>query len=172
MKLIRWNNLSHSITPQQYFLRYAFPCAYVLCDLGKLEKSVHERLKDVAINNKDISFDELEKYFPEAFRRMSIVSKKKNLPVHSIELIKEYFLVDHADFIDAGDGTYGKMPKSFCEFCKVKKKVVLDKKIVDNKLFVQTDKDVWSYAPFFKENEIKKGTKVTVHHALAVEILL
>lgn len=159
-----------TLSPQQYFLRYAFPCAYVLCDLGKLERSVHDRLKDVAIHNKMISFDELEKYFPEAFRRMNLVAQKKNLPERSMELIKQYFLVDHQEFIDAGDGSYAKMPKSFCEFCKVKEKIVLDKKIVDKKLFLQTDKDVWSYAPFFKENEIKKGMKVTVHHALAVEI--
>ncbi len=158
-------------TPQQYFLRYAWPCAYVLCELGSLKKAVHDRLQDVAINNKDISFDELEEYFPEAFRRMSIVAEKKNIPLRSIRLIKEYFLVDHQDFIDAGDGTYGKMPKTFCEFCKVKKKVVLDTKIIDNKLFLQTDTNVWNYAPFFKLNEIKKGTKVTIHHALAVEIL-
>ena len=51
------------------------------------------------------------------------VAKELNKDYRSLEVIKQYFLEDHNDFIDAGDGTYGKMPESFCDVVQLQQPI-------------------------------------------------
>lgn len=127
----------------------------------------YEFLQDAAVSGKDVLFDDLEKFFPAAFRRLKLVGDRLGKDYRSLDVIRHYFLIDHNEFIDKGDGTYKEMPASFCEFCKVKRLPVLEKKHAEEKLFLRVEKERWVQAPFF--DDIELGEEVTVHHALAVE---
>ena len=131
----------------------------------------YDYLQEAALKGKDVPFEKLEMYFPAAFKRITDTASKRGLDPHSYEAIKTYFREDHNKVIDDGDGMYGKMPKTFCEFCKVKELSVLEKKIENEQLYLRVEKTRWVQAPFFKQEEIKIGDYVTVHHALAVELL-
>lgn len=159
------------LSPEQYFLRYAFPCAHVLCDQGRMTEEDYVLLQKLARIGGDITFNQLEEFFPAAFKRIHEVADKEGKDPHSLAIIKQYFLHDHQEYIDAGDGMYAKMPKSFGEFCKVKKLKVLDKKFLNDELFLRVGDERWVRAPFFKEDRIKVGDTVTVHHAFAVELV-
>ncbi|MBN1275608.1 hypothetical protein JXA12_04950 [Candidatus Woesearchaeota archaeon] len=154
-----------------YFLKYAYPCAYVLCDQGRLSEKDHERLQQAAIEKQDVPFEDLERFFPAAFRRLREVAKKRGLHPYSYEAIRAYFREEHNRYIDAGDGTYAAAPYEFREFCKVKELPVLEKKTIDGKLFLKVGKnpDRWVQAPFFKD--VETGVVVAVHHALAVDLV-
>lgn len=159
----------NELKAEHYFLRYAFPCAYVLCDQGRMTQQDYELLKKLAKHGGDISFTQLEEYFPQAFRRIKEVAQKLKKDYTSIDVIRAYFLDEHNKYIDKGDGMYKDMPDVFCEFCKVKKERVEKKRIVEGMLFVRVGKERWVRAPFFEDTEISVGDKVTVHHAFAVE---
>lgn len=160
-----------SVSASQFFLRYAFPCAYVLCDHGRLSAQEYDFLQHAAVHGVDVPFEKLEVFFPEAFRRIRVTAKKRDLDPFSLPAIRAYFREDHNTIIDEGDGMYAKMPKEFCDFCKVKELVVLEKKLVDDKLFLRIGKQRWVQAPFFSPVGVRVGDIVTVHHALAVELL-
>ena len=154
-----------------YFLKYAYPCAYVLCDQGRLGQEDHERLQEAAKAGRDVPFEELERFFPAAFRRIKEVARARGLDPHSFEAIRAYFREEHNRYIDAGDGTYAEAPKEFCEFCKVKELTVLERRLIDGRLMllVQRDPARWVQSPFM--DDVAIGDRVTVHHALAVERL-
>lgn len=152
-----------------YFLKYAFPCAYVLCDRGRMSAEDYDFLQKAAVEGRDVPFEKLEVLFPEAFRRMREVAAQFGLQQHSLAVIKKYFREEHNKYIDAGDGAYAMAPETFREFCKVKECPVLEKKVVDGKLFLRVEKGKWVQAPFFAPVDISVGSVVTVHHALAVE---
>ena len=42
---------------ENYFLRYACPCAYIIMQKGEIDGNELKELENIAINNKDISKD-------------------------------------------------------------------------------------------------------------------
>lgn len=155
-------------SPVQYFLRYAFSCAQVLRDQGRMTEEEYARVEHAAMHGEHIPLPELERLFPAAFRRLKLIAKREGKDTYDEKVVKEYFPRDHNGFIDAGDGTYGRAPMWFCETCKVKRLPVLETKKVDGKLFLRVEEGRWVQAPFFKA---KKGETVVVHHNYAVELV-
>ena len=66
------------IKPEQLFLKYSYPCAHVLLEMGSITESKLEELKENVIKNKVMLQSELESLFPAAFRRIKEVAKKMN----------------------------------------------------------------------------------------------
>ncbi len=62
---------------ENYFLRYAYPCAYILLQLKEISQEELDELEDVAVNNKEISRERLEKTFHNAFHYIEELAKKK-----------------------------------------------------------------------------------------------
>lgn len=115
------------MTPEQYFLRYAFPCADSYLDRKKITKEHYQELENAFKNNTPIEREKLEKTFDYAFSKLKELAKGMKKDYWDIEVLREYFITYHNKCIDAGDEEYGKLPKTFKEFCKVKKCRLLKK---------------------------------------------
>jgi len=156
------------ISAEEYFLRYAYPCINNLVQRKRLSKDDAGNLENLLFDKKSITRSYLESCFPEAFRRIKEVAKQMKKPRWDVSVIKKYWEKDHNKFIDAGDGEYSRATNSFKELCKVHKAAVVAKK--DNILTVKydnTQRNVFAtLVPY-----VKKGDRVTVHLAFAIEKL-
>jgi len=154
------------MSPERYFLMYAYPCSFVLVDLGKITEAKRKELEKKLLKNEPISKQELEKIFASAFRRLKQIAKETERDYWDFSVLRKYWLEEHNRFIDSGDGEYGRATSSFRELCKVHKAEVLTKE--ENILTVQYDhtkrKVFATLVP-----ETKKGDKITVHLAFAIE---
>jgi hypothetical protein len=153
---------------EQYFLRYALPCSYVLVDQKRLSKEAQEELRSRLLNDKNISKEELENTFTAAFRRIKELAEKMNKDHWDIEVIKKYWLEEHNKYIDKDDGMYSKFSKNFKELCKVYKAEVIEinKNILTVSYNDKTRKVFSDLIPNVKLND-----KVTIHQGYAIEIL-
>lgn len=158
---------SSKMKPEQYFLRYACPCAQVLRDMGKIDEARFQELQEKAIKNEIIPKEELEKTFTEAFRRIRKIAMQMGKDYWDMEVLEEYFLKEgHNNEIDSGDGFYGKAPVIFKELCKVHKAEIIGKKGRILKVKIG-EKERIVVNDLVQEAEI--GDKVTVHYGFAVE---
>jgi hypothetical protein len=165
--------MSMELKPEEYFLRYAYPCITnlvqkkTICrqDADNLDQLLFDRKK-----SKGIKREYLESCFPEAFRRIKELAKELGKDDYwDVSIIRKYWLDDnqgHNHFIDLGDGEYGKATPAFKELCKVHLAEVVSKK--DNILTVKydhTQRNVFAtLVPY-----AKPGDKVSVHLAYAIE---
>ena len=92
--------------PENFFLRYAYPCAYIAMDKGEISSEELAFLEDVAVNNKEITREKLEKVFHRAFSYIDKLAAKMGKTRWDIDVIKEYFYRNHNEVIDAGEGEY------------------------------------------------------------------
>ncbi len=151
---------------ENYFLRYAFPCAFVIKQRGEINQQEYDRLFDIAVNNKEIKKEELEKVFFKAFNYINELAKEKNIDKWDFEVIKEYFLKRHNELIDQGRDMYKDAPKTLKELSKVEEAEIINKK--DNILEVKfNDKKRFVSNVFVPEAEV--GNKVRIHYGFAVE---
>lgn len=157
---------------ENYFLRYAYPCAYIIMQRGEITSSELEELENIAINNKEISKNKLEKVFHRAFEFIDKLAEKRGKDRWDTEIIEEYFHSYHNKVIDKGEGVYAQAPKILKELSRVEKAIVID--IKDDILIVEyKDKDnkqkrrnVFNhFLPKAKVND-----KVTIHYGYAVEL--
>jgi hydrogenase maturation factor len=153
---------------ETYFLRYAYPCLFVIKQRGEIDDALMEKLRLAAVKDEPVDRFLLEKIFFRAFKRMKNVAKELRKDVWDIEVIKDYFIGRHNLMIDAGLETYEKAPESLKKLCKVSEgKIVAIKKgalVVDlgnERRPVNSD-----FVP-----DAKIGDKVTVHYGYAVEKL-
>ncbi|MFH1638213.1 MAG: HypC/HybG/HupF family hydrogenase formation chaperone [Candidatus Woesearchaeota archaeon] len=150
--------------PEQYFLRYAFPCAFVLLNQKRITKEEYDELEKAFYETKVLSREKLESVFASAFRRIKALAKGKDY--WDIEVLREYFVSYHNQCIDEGEGDYSKFPKDFRELCKVKKCRILKKE--EDVLTVEMDgvkkAVLGKILPEAKENDY-----VYVHLGVAVE---
>jgi hydrogenase maturation factor len=109
---------------EHYFLRYAFPCAHILEEWGELTKEELDELKDCVVLNKPVSRERLEKVFFRAFEKI----KDFKEDYWHMDVIKEYWQVQHNVEIKNGVGTYATAPESFKNLSKVFKAKVLEVK--------------------------------------------
>ncbi|NQU97913.1 HypC/HybG/HupF family hydrogenase formation chaperone [Candidatus Woesearchaeota archaeon] len=152
--------------PEQYFLKYSFPCAHVLVEMGSIDEKKFEELKENVLNNKVMDREELMILFPSAFRRIMEVAVKMKKDVWDVDVLKKYFLDEHNMYIDAKDGNYEKYGSHFRDFCKVHKaKVVHKEGDVLTVEFGEKSRNVLS--DILPEAEV--GDTVTVHQGFAVE---
>ncbi len=156
------------MTPEQYFLLYAFPCSQLKFQRGDITSQTYEQLHEHAVSGNPYSKVELEKIYAPAIANMKEVASKIGKPIWSIETIATYFLIEHNQYIDAGKGNYAFAPESMRNFCKVYPAKVISK---------TPDALVVNY-PSGKRNVssaltpyAKVGDSVTIHHGFAVEII-
>ncbi|MBD3164102.1 hypothetical protein GF323_02805 [Candidatus Woesearchaeota archaeon] len=156
---------------ENFFLRYAYPCAYIIMQRGQISRKELEELEDTAVNNKDISREKLEKVFHRAFGFIDELAAKRGKSRWDRDIIEEYFYSYHNEVIDNGNGIYAKAPPMLKELSRVEKAEVIDKK--GNVLLVEyADKkgnkkrrNVLScfVAP------AKAGDKVMIHYGYGIE---
>lgn len=155
-----------------YFLRYAFPCANVLLDSGKINQDTFDRLKDAAIKGVVLARRELEEIFNAAFRRIGQVSKEMKKDIWALDVLKSYWREKHNLSIDSGDGLYSELPKSFCDLCRVYEGEVVGERKFEGKRMLQVrfGKEEMFVFDCLVPN-VKVGDKVRIHYAYAVEII-
>jgi hypothetical protein len=156
-----------SETPERYFLRYAYPCSFVLVEQARISEQKRKELEKKLLNNEKIDRVELENLFPAAFKRIKELALAMKKDAWSLDVIREYFFGEkHNDFIDKKDGMYALFGPTFREICKVHKAEVIARK--NNVLTVKygsVERNVFAtLVP-----DAKKGDKVTVHLAFAIE---
>ncbi len=160
---------SEKISPERYFLRYAFPCVRNLIHEDKISKKDASTLESILFENRKIDRAYMESCFPNAFRRIKIISKEMNKDYWNIDVLKKYWLEAHNKFIDEGDGRYAFATTSYKDLCKVHKAEVAE--IVDKKRsIILINYDGVSRRVFSTLlPNVSKGDKVTVHLAYAIE---
>jgi hydrogenase maturation factor len=148
---------------EHYFLRYAFPCAYIVKNLGEIDEDEFEFLKDCAINLKPISKDRLEKIFYRAFEKISKYTKE----YWDIVVMEKYFKEWHNQEIDKGVGYYATAPAHIKKLSKVYKAKILDKKF--NTFLVEYPEGQRRvFDDFVKDAQV--GDFVFIHFGYAVEM--
>lgn len=156
-------------TPERYFLKYAYPCSFVLVDQGRITEKKRKELEKKLLTNEKIDRIELENLFPAAFKRIKELASQMNKDAWDLDVIKEYFFGEkHNDFIDKKDGMYAAFGPTFRELCKVHKAKVIARQAKGNVLAVKygnVKRNVFATLV----HDAKKGDKVTVHLAFAVE---
>ncbi|MBW2988042.1 hypothetical protein DRJ48_00770 [Candidatus Woesearchaeota archaeon] len=152
-------------TPEQVFLRYAFPCAQVLLDTGKLTKEGYERLKRAVMSGEGITRDELESIFRSAVARMKELFGED---YWSLAAVREYFIEHHNRIIDAGKEGYANAPEYFKEMCKVHIARVVAREGSGLRVRYGGKERVvlGLLCP-----EAKPGDKVSIHLGFAIEVL-
>jgi len=153
---------------EKYFLQYAYPCADVLVDVGSLSKEKYEELGKTLENNNAPSRKEMEEIFVAAFRRLKKLAKEMNKDYWDMEVMKKYWLENHNENIDEGEGNYSKFPESFKDLCRVHKAKIIEKK--DNLLTVKYGEKIRTVRNDFVP-DANVGDTATIHHAYAIEIL-
>jgi hypothetical protein len=154
-------------SPERYFLKYAYPCSFVLVEQARISEQKRKELEKKLLNDEKIDRDELEKIFPAAFKRIKELALVMKKDAWDISVIREYFFGEkHNDFIDKRDGMYAFFGPTFREICKVHKATVIARK--GNVLTVKygsVKRNVFAtLVP-----DAKKDDKVTVHLAFAIE---
>ena len=155
--------------PEVLFLKYAFPCAFIIKQRAEISDFEHQILEDAAINNKVLERKFLEKIFFRAFERIEKLAKELNKDKWDYEVIKEYFTDRHNSIIDEGMYSYAEAPESLKNLCKVHKAEIIQ--IKDDSLIVKYNKE--KLRPVIKSlvKNVKIGDFVTIHYGYAVEKL-
>jgi|WetSurMetagenome_2_1015567.scaffolds.fasta_scaffold417754_1 hypothetical protein len=158
-----------ALKPEAYFLKYAFPCAFIGMQRGRFDEATHLRLEKAAVSGKFLSFEELAKYFPPALRRIAALKKKTGHEKWDTALIRDYFWNEHNKIIDARGEGYKTAPPALCELCKVLEGQVISVK--DGVAVVRFAGGKRRAVMTKLVGSLKKGDKVMVHYGYAVEKL-
>lgn len=114
-----------SMPVEVYFLKYAFPCAFITLQRGRISQSEFEMLERAAIAGAVVARADLERIFAPAMRRLRKLAEKKGYEMWSRELVAEYYFTNHNRIIDEGEGDYGNAPEVLRELCKIFPAVVV-----------------------------------------------
>jgi hypothetical protein len=152
---------------ETYFLKYAFPCAFITLQRGGIDQKTYDRLEKAAVAGRALPRKLLEKVFSAAFRRMAKLAKEKKCGVWDLRLIREYYWVKHNKLIRQGEGSYRFAPPALKKLCrilpatveKVSGKTAIVKFKTGGKRPVMTDLC----------GRLKKGDCVMVHYGYAIE---
>jgi hypothetical protein len=156
---------------ENYFLRYAFPCTYVIKQRGEIDDSTFRKIENAAMKNRKLERKLLEKVYKNAFRRIRVLAKEMKKSRWNIDVIREYFVKRHNMIIMEGEGNYAKAPAILKELCKVRKAEIIEKRdgffIVKyrNGRGLKTRVVGSHFVP-----DAKKGDSVFIHHGFAVEM--
>ena len=150
---------------ETYFLRYAYPCAFVIRQRAEIDDSLLEKLRKAAVNDEPVERELIEKIFFRAFRRIKKIAEELSKDCWDKEIIKEYFVNRHNKLIDAGIEEYSKAPKTLRELCKVYKAKVVEKK--GDVIIVEYNSKRRPVLSDFVKAEV--GDEVMIHYGYAVE---
>ncbi|HLD55427.1 MAG TPA: hypothetical protein VJB35_04165 [Candidatus Nanoarchaeia archaeon] len=158
------------MVPEEFFLRYAFPCAHVLLETGVINEKRYKELEDCAKTGNFLSRKIIEESFPAAFRRIKMLSHEIGVKDYwDMKVLREYWYNYHNIIIDKQEGNYSKSPEFFRDFCKVhiaKVKEILPEEF----LLVEYDDKKRPVSRVYVP-EAKVGDKVRIHHAYAIEMV-
>jgi len=156
---------------ENYFLRYAYPCAYIAFQRKQISQEELDELGEIALKNLPVERERLERVFYKAFEDINELADKRGKDKWDFSIIKEFFNSYHNKCINEGKGTYGIAPEVLKELSRVYVAMVVDKK--ENNLMV-VYKDIngiekkravlGEYIP-----DIKIGERVKIHYGYAVE---
>ena len=152
---------------EECFLRYAFPCAYILEERGEISKEELHGLKKSLYSGEVISREDLQKIFHRAYDRIQRYAGREN--IWDTKLIRKYFREGHNDYIDQGDGDYKKFEPEFREFCKVFRGAVVNEIELKGKYFVEVVCGNRRIKAFNDLVRAKKGDVVYVHQNMVAE---
>lgn len=125
-----------SLGADTFFMRYAYPCSQNLVMLDLVPKKEYDLFEKMFQEGKPLPRAFVERIFHAAFRRIKEVARDMGIKDHwDIRVLRRYWHEFHNKYIDAGDGNYGRQPKTFCELCKVYTAKIADKK---DRVFVVT----------------------------------
>lgn len=143
--------MPNTLSPERYFLMYAFPTLDSCARVSMQDKKILETI----FNNGDSpKKQELEKLFPKAFVRIKTFAIRLGIQEWwSPETIKEYWLGEHNRIIDARENGYANVPENIREACKVH--------------FVRYDEKMSIKIPPYLN--IKQGDFITIHQFQAIE---
>lgn len=158
---------------ENFFLRYAFPCAQIIVQRREISDVEYKELERIAINNEKISKKRLEKVFHRAFEFIESLAKRMNKDKWDIEVIKEYFYNDHNRSICEGEGVYKNAPEMLKELSMVHVATVIK---ADGEVLTVEYEDTTgnkkqrnvfnSFVP-----QAKVGDRVRTHYGYAVEVV-
>lgn len=162
------SELTGGLPVEVFFLRYAFPCAFVLRERGEVDDVVVSELEGAALAGRVLPRAFLERVFKKAFGRMRRVAVELKLDVWDARVVKEYFRGRHNEFIAAGDGYYAQAPSDIRRLCRVEAAVV--EGVRDGVLLVRYGGGERAVNGAFVLGA-KPGDRVTIHYGYAVEKL-
>jgi len=161
--------LPKAVSVESYFLRYAFPCTYVIKQRGEINDRTFRALENAAMHNRKVGRKLLESTYRKAFERMDRVAESMGIRSHwDLKVIREYFHNRHNAMIEAGDGSYAIAPNVFRELCKVHTAEIIEKR--DDFFIVKYGRGKTRVVGSFYVPGAKKGDKVRIHHGFAVEM--
>ncbi len=153
--------------PEVLFLKYAFPCAFIIKQRGEIDSKTFKTLEDAAVNNNVLDRSLLEKIFFRAFERIDKVAVEMKRHRWDAEVIREYFVKRHNEIIDNGMYSYAAAPESLKDLCKVH--VATVKRISGKYLVVGYGDERTRPVMGNLVRGVKEGDKVTIHYGYAVE---
>ena len=156
------------VSPEALSLKYSFPCAHVLLQMGTMDEERYSELERAAKSGEMVSRDILEESFPAAFRRIKKLANDMRIEDYwDIKVVKEYWHNAHNILIDKGDGNYAKFPESFRDYCKVH--VAEVREILPQGFLMVRYGEKKRPVSGDYISDIKVGEKVRIHHAYAIE---
>lgn len=145
--------------PEQYFLRYAFPCAFIAHQRGVISQRELDGLeKDFHAGNL-VARTMLVRVFHKAFERL----RKLGDP-WDIDTMKRYFEDEHNRLIEAEDMLGKNPPGSLKELCLIREATVVEKK-GDIYMVQYEDKK----RPVMSPMPVEVGDAVVIHYGYIVD---
>lgn len=154
--------------PEVFFIKYAYPCAFIIKQRGEIDQAQMNELENAAVNEIPLPKEKLEKIFFRAFKRIEPIARELKKDKWDLEVIKEYFLNRHSNLVEKGFEMNEDIPRTLKELCKVHKAKVVEKK--DNLLVVQFNNKTRTVISDIVP-EATVGDIVTIHYGYAVEIV-
>jgi|SRR3989344_2812854 len=153
--------------PEVFFLKYAFPCSFIIRQRGEITEKEFKMLEDAAINGKSLPRKLLEKVYFRAFEKIGKLADEMGKDKWDLSILKEYFLTRHNNLINDGMYSYAEAPEALKNLCKVHKAKVVG--IKKDALIVEYDGG--KRRPVLKTlvPDANLGDTVTIHYGYAVE---
>lgn len=157
-------------------MRYAYPCSHNLMALELVSEKDYEKFERMVSEGKPLPRDFAERIFHAAFRRIAETAQKLGIKdVWDMHVLKQYWHHEHNKYIGAGDGNYGKQPKTFCDLCKVYIAEIREKKQAEGKVFfvVQYNYEGKTQTRIVLADQLPDaaaGDKIMIHSGYAVEL--
>jgi len=154
---------------ENYFLRYAFPCSFIVLERGEITEEEFQTLKEAAVNGRALEKSFLERVYFRAFQKIEKVAKELGKDKWNPEVLEHYFRVRHNQMIDEGMYSYKEAPQALKELCKIREGKVVR---------VEKGYAVVEYPggkrPVITElvPELNVGNQVVIHYGYVVEFLV
>jgi len=159
---------------EEIFFRYAFPCTGDLLDIRAISEEDYRKMERYAKRGETPRRQELERIYKNAIRRMKIVAGELKKPLWDLNVVREYFLRRHNEFIDNGEGAYKDAPHSIRELCKVRIGKVVGKEVrkeENNRIIIyvveyegKKERIIGNYCPY-----AEIGDRISFHWKTAIE---